>query len=325
MSDWPKVWALLSGKREVDLLVHEKPDGDCLGSALAMALCLKELKFSPRLLLPEKLPGIYEFLPGREFVEITTETVLKPQSLVIAIDCADVSRLGYTLPEQGCILNIDHHVSNERYGSLNIVDTTAGAAGEIIYRLLRESQTPVTPDIATCLYVALATDTGTFSYTNTTLETFRIAGELVSSGADMAAIRFNLYEQRPLTELLMVKEALVSLLLSSDGQVISCVLPYENMKDKNLLNVEADGLLNLMRSTKGVELALLFKEIEPGIIKVSLRSKSFFDVNSLAREYSGGGHPCAAGCTIKGELDPTRKMVLERANEIIKENYGRSA
>ena len=315
MNDWQQIKSYLQGYHEIILLVHDKPDGDCLGSGLALCLGLSELGYKPVMLLPEAIPEIYHFLPGQQYVEIRTVSALPERLPVITVDCTDMERLNYVINSSNPILNIDHHVSNNYFGQLNIIDTDAAATGEIIYALFQEASVKITPDIATCLYVAISTDTGSFIYSNTTAKSLRIASDLLSKKTNLDLIRSELHEKRPLAELLTIKAALENLFISKDGKIIVCALAHNELKKKNLLTTETDGLIGMLRATEGVEVALLFKELQPELVKVSLRSKTYLDVNLLAGEFNGGGHAGAAGCTINGDLQNIQRLVLKKTKE----------
>jgi phosphoesterase RecJ-like protein len=312
MSDWNKICSILSESKEVIILVHEKADGDSLGSALALALSLQEMGINTLVLYPEETPLVYRFLPGMEMFKTQTARLLPENVPVIAVDCADKKRVLYDIPPSNTIINIDHHISNDYFGTYNIVDTDAAAAGEIIYRIFKDGGVRISPDMATCLYVAISTDTGSFTYSNTTSQTMRIASELLDLGSDISLIREQLYEKRPLKELLTIKAALENLFISEDGKLISCILDIDTMKKEDILGSDTDGLIGLMRATDGVEVALLFKEIEIENTKVSMRSKSYVDVNEIARQFRGGGHARAAGCTIKGNIREVRDSVIKK-------------
>jgi len=318
MSDWQKLQEFIEGHDEAVLLVHEKPDGDCLGSALALGLYLKSRGITPVMPLPDPIPKVYSFLPGQDLVKVKPSGQLEKKAVVIAVDCTDLNRIEYTIPPENPVINIDHHVSNLYFGSLNIVDTGAAAAGEIIYRLFKEGQVDITPDIATLLYVAISTDTGSFIYSNTTPETMQAASELLALKTDLDLVRRHLHEKRPYEELVTVKTALTSLFLENEGMVIGCTLSYSDLQENNLLTADTDGLIGMMRATDGVEVALLFKELRPGEIKVSLRSKNYVDVNLLAGEFGGGGHPRAAGCTVRGNLEKVVEEIVTLAGEYLK-------
>jgi phosphoesterase RecJ-like protein len=313
MTEWQELKAVLTGHREAVILVHEKPDGDCLGSGLALGLGLKSMGIKPSLFLSEPLPALYRFLPGQDMIK-TGEQEIRPGVLVVAVDCADEARFDYRIPEGNPVINIDHHTSNTNYGKLNIVDPGAAAAGEIIFRLFVQGNIAINREIATCLYVAIATDTGSFRFSNMTRNTFTIAGELVEKGADLDLIRNQLYEKRPYDELLVIKAALKSISRSNDGKLLTCSLSYDDLKRDNLFASETDGIATMMRAVDGAEVAMLFKEIQPNEVKVSFRSKSYFDVNELAKVFQGGGHPRAAGCIVKASLE-------DACSRVIKEYY----
>lgn len=317
MNNWERLTEFLQGQREVTLVVHEKPDGDCLGSALALAFVLDKVGLRPTLFLPEKVPKLYGFLPGQNYLEIQTEGTLPKGQPLISVDCAGLGRIPFEIPASIPIFNIDHHISNTYFGEVNIVDTVAAATGEILYLLFNEGKIEIDQDIATCLYVALATDTGSFRFSNTTPATLRIASELLSLGSRVDEIRENLYEKRPLSELLTVKKALENIFISSDGRVISSTLSHKEMLDNNLLKADTDGIIGMMRSVEGVEVALLFKEVEPEEVRISFRSKSLLDVNVLAQSFGGGGHARAAGCTMKGRIQDIASQVIKRAEELL--------
>lgn len=317
MSDWESICSILEAHKDVNILIHEKADGDALGSALALAYILKQHGKNPQILYHEDVPATYLFLPGLEMVKKQTPGPLDKSIPIIAVDCADDKRTAYKISSDYTIINIDHHISNNYFGTYNIVDCSAAAVGEIVYRILKDADLGITPKMATCLYIAISTDTGSFSYSNTTAETMRIASELIIIGADLDLIRRNLHEKKPLRELLTVKLALANLFFSKDSKIISSVLDYDTLNEKNLLNTDTDGLLALLRSTEGTEVTLLFKEIKPGEVKVSFRSKEYIDVNQVASEYGGGGHARAAGCTINGNVFDVKDTVVKKVEQYL--------
>ncbi len=310
MIDWQNFYIRIRDKKQIYVLIHEKPDGDCLGTAFGLSLFLRELGFEAMILHPAPIPSIYTFLPGQHHLKLWNDA-LPDHALFVCVDCTDWERTGYALPENPYVINVDHHVSNLNYGHLNLVDTAAAATGEIIYKMIKSSGKAIIPDVATCLYVALVTDTGSFIYSNTTAESLRIGSELVMMGANINTIRQNLYEKRPLAELLTVKLALNNLSLSANGKIIAAFITYDEMKAHDLLDADTDGLVSMLRSIDGVEVALLLKELTPGHIKVSLRSKLAFDVNLLAQKFGGGGHPRAAGFVTSGRINDVRDVVVK--------------
>ncbi|MGI6587788.1 MAG: DHH family phosphoesterase [Peptococcia bacterium] len=319
MSTWQKVMSCFKDYREIILLIHEKPDGDCLGSALALGHHLSSEGYHPVLYHPEPIPVCYDFLPGQDLIKIYREKELPKDRPIIAVDCADPGRILYSLPQDVPIINIDHHSSNSYFGDFNLVNSEAAATGEIIFELLSETQKRISSPIATCLYVALSADTGSFRYSNTTAKTFRIAGELLNLGANIELIRVHLFDRRPLTELLIIKLALAKVQFSLNGKIVWSVLSYPELSAHNLLNTDTESIISLLRSVEGVEAALVFKEIEREKVKISFRSKKVLDVNILANEFGGGGHPRAAGCSLEGNLKELTTKVIRRTESCLRE------
>lgn len=324
MSTWQKIKAYIEGYKDVILLIHEKPDGDCLGSALALGHHLISEGYQPFLYHPEQIPAIYDFLPGQEMIKYYQEKDLPEGIPIIAVDCADSGRILYNLSNGAPIINIDHHSSNNFFGDYNLIDAKAAATGEIIYELLSEAENKISVPTATCLYVAILADTGSFRYSNTTAKTFKIAGELLNLGARIDYIRENLFDRHPLSELITIKLALANMQFSLDGKLAWSILSYEELLANNLLDVDTESVISLLRSVEGVEAALVFKELEPSKIKISFRSKKYLDVNLLANEFGGGGHARAAGCSLEGNLKEISKMVLNRAESCLREYIAES-
>ena len=313
MSTWQKIKAYLEAYKDIILLIHEKPDGDCLGSALALGHHLIDEGYQPFLYHPDPIPAIYDFLPGQEMIKLYQEKNLPEDIPIIAVDCADSGRILYNLPQDVPIINIDHHSSNNCFGAYNLINAKAAATGEIIYELLSEAEKEISVPTATCLYVAISADTGSFRYSNTTAKTFRIAGELLNLGARIDYIRENLFDRHPLSELITIKLALANMQFSLEGKLAWSILAYEELLANNLLDVDTESVISLLRSVEGVEAALVFKELEPSKVKISFRSKKYLDANLLANEFGGGGHARAAGCSLEGNLKEITTKVLNRA------------
>lgn len=320
MSNWQKIKDYFKKQQEIILLVHEKPDGDCLGSALALGHHLREEGYQPKLFHPEPIPSIYDYLPGGEMINIYQKKELPAGRPIIAVDCADLGRILYPLSQNTSIINIDHHCSNTFFGDFNLVDASAAATGEMVFDLLKRSSYKISPATATCLYIAILADTGSFSYSNTTSKTFQTAAELLELGSDIELIRYNFFDRRPLVELLTIKHALTNLQFSAQNKIVWSALSYRELSANNLLNTDTDSVINLMRSVEGVEAAIVFRELEPFKIKISFRSQKHLDVNLLAQEFGGGGHSRAAGCSIEGNLQEITAKVMERAQASLKKS-----
>jgi phosphoesterase RecJ-like protein len=213
---------------------------------------------------------------------------------------------------QSRVLNIDHHPDNRRYGTINWIDPSAAATGEMIFDLVRALGLRLTPAVALNLFAAIHTDTGSFRYSNTTPRTFRIAAELAAAGADPSLVSDRLYQQRAPDSLVQLGEVLRRVRISDDGQVAWLTVP-RGAVSRELL--EAEDLVGYPRSVRGVKVAVLLTEEEPGKVKASLRGKGEVPVNAIAHRFGGGGHANAAGCTIPGTLEEAAAAVLQAVRE----------
>jgi phosphoesterase RecJ-like protein len=292
---------------------HVVPDGDNIGSSLAMCLALKKLNKQAEFILDDHIPQAYRFLKGAGEVQRCASPKALEFDLVIALDCGDMERLGAVkqLAEKTRLINIDHHVSNTRFGEINLVEAEASATAELAYKLIKAMGIFIDKDIADCIYTGIVTDTGMFQYSNTTQETHAIAGELMISGVDPNDIYNKIYQNNPKEKVLLMKEALQSLEFFCDNGAAFMGLSKAQMNAITPEDLDTEGIVNLGRDIAGVEVAAFFKEKEAGVIKVSLRSKKTVDVCAIAQGFGGGGHIRAAGCTIKGSLEEAKQRVLQ--------------
>jgi phosphoesterase RecJ-like protein len=261
---------------------------------------------------------MFHFLPGQETI-IPPEKVTEVPPLLVMVDSTDMERAGEGFSQwrekTRMVINIDHHVSNTRFGHLNLVDSRAAATAELVYAVLERMPVTITPAIATCLYTALATDTGSFQYENCTATTMRLAARLMELGADLSLIREYLWDRKPLASIRLLAAVLPTLTLAYDGRVAWLTVSRAALEAAGARPEHAEGLVNYPRSIAGVEVGLLFRELPGGLVKVSLRSKKIVDVNAVAARFGGGGHRRAAGCTVKGDLDTIVAMVVASAGE----------
>ncbi len=312
----------LQASRHALIISHIIPDGDCIGSSLALGMGLSRKGISCHCVNGDQVPEMYRFLQGSEQFLLPGQVPEQLDTLVL-VDCSDPERTGPVLQQMmhkgRLVINIDHHVSNTMFGHLNLVEPRAAAAGELIYRILQELGVEVDAPIATALYTALVTDTGSFQYQNTTAETLRLAAELVDRGAQLSAIAHHIWESKPLSAMLLLKKVLPTLELAAGGRVAWVVLPKKVMDEVGACSEHCEGLVNYPRSIKGVELALFFREMEPGTVKIGFRSKSYVDVNILASRFGGGGHRRAAGCVLEGQLDEVVDLVVSKAVAFLEE------
>jgi phosphoesterase RecJ-like protein len=312
-----EVLEVLEVGRRFVLLAHLYPDGDVLGSQLGLGLALRALGRQVAFACSHPVPEPFHFLPGAGELQQWKEG-RGDFDVVITLDCPDPSRVGGLL--DGCrqpgtrVLNIDHHADNRRYGDVNWIEPAAAATGEMLYELLEAAGLPLTRDIAVNLYTAIVTDTGSFRYSNTSPKTFRIAARLVEAGVDPADIANRLYETRHLAGLHLLGRILQQVEANSDGTVAWVVIDRSQAESADLL--EAEDFVTYPRSIRAAKVAVLFREL-PGEVKVSLRAKGEVDVARIAARFGGGGHRNAAGVVLKGELVPTKALVLAAVEEAV--------
>lgn len=310
---WDAAVRRLADAQKVVVACHVSPDGDALGSMLGLGLYLEGL--GKRVWMSWGSaeivrPAAFAFLPGLERVVPAGEVPEEPETFV-AVDCGDVRRLDRLTGKfraARTTLNLDHHVSNESYADINLVDASAASSSELVYELIKRFGGEVDADIATCLYTGVVTDTGRFQYSNTTADTLRIAAELISAGADHVAIGESVYESAPFVQLGLLGRMFERARLT-DGVVYSWV----ELSDLDGLAMEdTDDLIDALRAVREAEVALLLKERPEGGWKGSLRSRSDLDVSEVARSLGGGGHVKAAGFVQRGEVQEVFDRVLKQ-------------
>lgn len=308
---------------EVALFSHISPDGDCLGSMLALGIALRKLGKQVFLYNPDEVPQNLVFLPGASEVMRSLPAQL-PQTLCF-VDCTDLRRVNLELnqlPDNAVILNIDHHISNQKFGTINLVEAQASATGEIVMELIRELGVSLDQEIATNLYTAMVTDTGSFQYSNTKPRTHRLAADLLESGIDLLQIHHHIFDQKPLAQVKLLTRGLTNLQLYTEGQLAVITLRQKDFEETGAQESLSEGVINNARSIEGVEVAVLFKELEPRKIRIGFRSNLWFNVNELAARFSGGGHQRAAGCTIEASLEEAKQAVIEAVEEELRLGRG---
>jgi bifunctional oligoribonuclease and PAP phosphatase NrnA len=307
---------LRTGQRFV-LLAHLYPDGDVLGSQLGLGLALRDAGRAVTFACRHAVPEPFHFLPGSDQVQQWKDG-RGEYDVVVTLDCPDPSRVGGLLDglrQPGVrVLNIDHHGDNRRYGDVNWIHPPAAATGEMVYDLLDPVGLRLTPDVAVNLYTAIVTDTGSFRYSNTTPETFRIAARLVEAGADPATTAINLYETRHLAGLHLLGRILQQVETNAEGTIAWVVIDRSQTESPDLL--EAEDFITYPRSLRAAKVAVLFRELA-GEVKVSLRAKGEVNVARIAAGFGGGGHPNAAGVVLPGDLAHAKDVVLRAVREAV--------
>ncbi|MEW5921086.1 MAG: bifunctional oligoribonuclease/PAP phosphatase NrnA [Bacillota bacterium] len=308
---------LLNRNEHIYILTHTLPDGDAIGSALAWGAALRHRGKKVRIFCPGVIPNKYAFLPGVLEIEDDFPASL-PKGIVFVLDCGDMERLDCMeekVREAGKIVNIDHHATNAYFGDYNIVDNSASATGEIIYRLIRENNMLLDREISLCLYVAIASDTGSFKYSNTTPRSLQVAAVLLKKGVDPSLISRKIFDEYPLSTVFLLRDALATLQLDETHSIAWMSLHEDVLDAYGAKAEEMEGFVNFGKNISGVEVGIFFYHTRKKETKVGFRSKTV-DVGEIAAQFGGGGHPRAAGCTIGAREDT---IAMEKVIQAVKE------
>lgn len=307
-----RILAALRESRRVCVVGHVRPDGDCIGSQLALALALRAEGKEVCVWNEDPAPSKLKFLDP--------EGLLSPPrpgetfDSVVATDVATPERLGAVEPcigQRRVLINIDHHASNTRFGDLNWVQPREASTGELIYKLLRFAGWTITPPIADCLFAAVSTDTGSFQYASTRPATFAVAGDLVRRGANLARVCHEIYHSYPLARMRLLRRVYLNFRLVDHDRIAYFWLRPVDFARTGSTRADAEGLIDHIRAIEPVVVACVFEEVEPELVRVSLRSKSpLVNVNQIAAQFGGGGHAAAAGARIAGRPLGVQRRVL---------------
>src|SRR5205809_2643842 len=315
-----QVVELIEIKNRFAITSHIRPDGDSLGSSLGLYWLLRALNKDVEVIMRDLAPHSYQQLPGAGAVRVTP-AVDRAYDAVFVIECSDVDRPGLIDLEKQFVVNIDHHSTTDLFGTINWIDSTASAVGEMIYNLSKATGVRVTKEIAECLYSALLTDTGSFHYSNTTERTFKIASELVRTGVKPAKTAEAIFGSYQWPKIELLSQVLSTAKRDETGHVAWMWQTMQMQEQTRASDEDADGFVNYPLSVGEVEATALFKECSPGVYRTSLRSKGDVNVAKIAELFGGGGHRNAAGCTLKGDWDEIEQQVVpllrdavERAN-----------
>ncbi|MGA2904969.1 MAG: bifunctional oligoribonuclease/PAP phosphatase NrnA [Candidatus Korobacteraceae bacterium] len=288
------------GRRQKFILTsHARPDGDAVGSTLSCAQILRSMGKQASVVLSDGVPGIYTPLPFSELVLHNTEQAPEAEAVII-LECDSVKRTRLTGLERHYLINIDHHATARPFADVNWIDPNACATAEMIFRLAREAGVKISPEVATCLYTAVLTDTGSFCFHGTGERTFALAQELVRCGADPVRIAHNVYFSTHISKMRLLGAALSS--LHRDGTLVWMHVDRAAMDRCQASDEDCEGLVNYALAIHGIEVALFFREETDGRFRVSLRSKGLVNVAAVAASFGGGGHECASGCAVEGPL-----------------------
>ncbi len=295
---------------------HVRPDGDCIGSQLALYFLLTQMGKTVRLYNSGPILDYFSFIPAIKKIETTFDKSYKPE-VSIFVDCGAEDRVTGNATPSGILVNIDHHKSNGHFGDINYIDPDATAVGEQLFHILMAMGEPISRDMATCMYLAILADSGSFRYSNTTSTTFAVASRLVEAGAEPEAIAQAFFENKTPQSVRLEAQVLANLRFECGGKFVWSEITQKMYKAAGGEKNEPEGLVGRMRAIRGVEVAILIHEMPEEGMRAGLRSRSAVDVSLIAAELSGGGHPNASGCYIKGDYVALKGKLLSTARRLM--------
>jgi len=311
---YEQIGEVLKNHQSFVLLSHVRPDGDAIGSQLALGFSLMAMGKSVRMINDDGLPDNLTFLPGAEKIETPPADPFDVE-VAIALDTATKPRLGeaslHAASKAKIWINIDHHISNPKYGDLNLIDSTSPATGQILYELITALDMPIPEETRDAIYVAVSTDTGSFQYPSTTARTYDLGAALIRRGLNVGEINSRTYDNHPYRRVELMRALLNTLELSEDGLVANWQMFDRTRAELDLRPEDSEGLIDIIRAIRGVLLAVFFEELPDGKIRVSMRSKDRrLDVCQIALQFGGGGHALAAGIRMPGPIAEAKSRVL---------------
>jgi bifunctional oligoribonuclease and PAP phosphatase NrnA len=316
-ADTDAIGAILAMLRRGERFIvcsHAQPDGDSLGSMLAMGMLLAQMGKQFDLIAADRIPAHYRRLPGVGAIQ-TMQHVQGTYDAAILLECDSLQRSKLHGLEDFFQINIDHHLSGQEFAHLNWIDRAAVSVGEMVHRLARAAGATLTPEMATCFYVTVLTDTGGFCYGAVSQSTFAFARDLVLAGADPIAIAQDVYFSAPASRLLLLGKALSR--LKHEGRVAWLWVTNQDIIDTHATEEDSEGIANFALGVENVEAAVFFRELPEGRIRLSLRSKGTINVAAIAEELGGGGHENSAGCTLEGPLSRALDEILVRLHAAV--------
>lgn len=306
-----------------DFLVvsHVQPDGDAAGSTFATAYMLQALGKRYTLINEGAIPEKFQFLGGaHSVVQYALQPPERKFAIVISVDCADFGRIGqvqHCLDDNVLLLNIDHHATNDAFGAVNLVRADAAATVEVLYDLAVTLGIPFSAELNDCIYTGLLTDTGGFRYSNTSPKVLQIAADMLARGVKGHVLAETFLEKMTVPQVSLLRKGLSTLSFAHGNRVAWLSVSLNDLTDTGASNDDMDGLVNYARNVEGVEVGMLFKEKQPGVVKVSLRSGGQADVAEIAKRFGGGGHVRAAGCTVSGSLTEAIEQVVKEVGKAL--------
>ena len=293
---------------------HSRPDGDAVGSVLAMGMLLELMGKRADLVTADRIPAVYRKLPRADSIR-TVMRVHGPYDAAILLECDSAARTRLRGLEPFFIINIDHHASGRAWGQINWIDRDAASVGQLVHKLVRAAGVKITPEMATCLYTTLLTDTGGFLFGTLRASTFALAHELVEAGADPIRIAQNTYFSTPMSKLLLLGTALTH--LHREGRLSWVWVTHEDMMRTCAAEEDCEGIVNYALSVVDMEASVFLRELPEGRIRLSLRSKGKVNVAAIAERLGGGGHENAAGCSLDGPLERALVQILDELRPLV--------
>jgi bifunctional oligoribonuclease and PAP phosphatase NrnA len=298
---------------------HARPDGDAVGSMLALGMVLEQMGKQADLVTADRIPEHYRWMPGSASIR-AGRCVEGSYDAALLLECDSVERTGLRGLEAYPLVNIDHHVSGQTYARVNWIDPQAVSVGEMVYRLAQAAQATITPEMASCLYTTILTDTGGFCYGPVRESTFALAQELVKAGANAVTIAESVYYNKPVSKMLLLGAALHR--LTRRGRVAWLWVTHQDVVRSCATEEDCEGIVNMALGMEGIDAAVFLRELPEGRIRLSLRGKSGVNVVAIAARLGGGGHENAAGCTLDGPVQHALAEILTELRGVMAHTAG---
>ncbi len=311
-----KIVEAIRARQRFVISSHSRPDGDSIGSQLAAAYALRALGKQVTVVNADPAPPPLQQFPGVTDIRIADRADGEFDAAII-MECGDLARTGVAGLDRFFVINIDHHPGNTEYGQLNWFDASAAACGELVFDMVRALQVPLTREIATHIYLAILTDTGSFHYSSISPRTFDICREALEAGVDPVLVARNVYDSNNMGRLKLFGAVLSAMQIDSTGRIAIVYLDNDMARQAGGTYEDTEGIINLPLTVKEIQAVVFFKKSDGDQYRVSMRSKGDIDIGSVAKEFGGGGHKNAAGCTVTGQIIALKKTFIEKIEEAI--------
>ena len=311
-----QVVELIETKQKFGITTHIKPDGDGVGSSLGLCWLLRSLGKEAEVIVHGEVPPAYQTLPGSDDIRDVRAIDAKYDAIFV-IECSDLKRPGIAGLDSEFTVNIDHHATSEHFGTINWIDSTASAVGEMIYNLCKAIGGRITKDIAECVYMALVTDTGSFHFSNTSERTLKVASELVKAGAKPAKISEAVYNNYPWSRIELMRQVLDTVKRDESGRIAMIRQTMDMEAVAETVDGDNNGFVNIPLAAREVVAAVYMREVAPNKFRCSLRSKGDINVAKVAEKYGGGGHKNASGLGVEGDWDTKERELVAAVKEAV--------